>query len=99
MQLISDARTDLEDFWRLSGVLTAKKLPHTPFLVFDLGPMIEEGSTTVEVHIVDSIQKLLVWPDALPVLCQWGGNWSSDYFQFTVGEARAAYEARNGGVS
>ena len=79
------ARTDLTDFWRLSGVLRYKKLPHTPFLAF-----IEDAEVIV-CREYDNITKLLALPDDTPVLCQWQGQWRSDFFRFTVGDARVAH--------
>ena len=55
-----------------------RKLTHTPFLVFHE----EEGA--IRVHIVDSSDQLLRFPDETPVMGQWQGNYQSDFFQFTI---------------
>ena len=84
--IIPGVRTDLKDFWKLSDVLTAKKLEHTPFLAF-----LDQDDGAVKVQICKNIQELLTLPDDTPVLCQWAGKWRSDFFQFEVGDARDAY--------
>lgn len=84
----NQARTDLVDFWRLSGALEGTRLPHTPFFAF---LEIEGG---VEMVVCDTITKLLELPDDTPVLRQWRGEWRSDVFTFSVGDARAAFDAR-----
>lgn len=85
MKIITTGRDDLKDYWKLSGALTRQKLPHTPFLVF-----LEEDDK-VEVRVVDNITDLLTYPDETKVMNQWTGTWRSDFFKFTVGEARDAY--------
>ena len=75
-------RTDLEDFFKhLRG---RKNLPHHPFIVFDESP-----KTYVKIDIVHKPKELLEnYKDKQKVLCQWGGQWRSDFFKFTVGEFR-----------
>lgn len=78
-----DGRTDLEDLFKLSGILRFKRLQHTPFLAFI-------GSDPVKVQIIESADKLLNLPDETPVMVQWSGQWRSDFFQLTVGDVRVA---------
>jgi hypothetical protein len=75
-------RSDVDDYFRKSGVLTARKLPHTPFLVF------VENANDIEVRIVDNVHSLLGHADSTKVMGQWSGQWRSDFFQFTVGDVR-----------
>ena len=81
--LVTSGRTDVDDYFRHSGIREYKKLPHTPFLVF-----VEKGDL-VEVEIVDRADRLLSYPDDTKVMAQWAGQWRSDFFQFTVGQFRA----------
>jgi len=76
----TSGRTDLEDFWRLSGVCEDSRWPHHPALAF----------TNDEVKICTKPQDLLLLPDDTPVMKQWAGRWSSDFFQFTVGDFKKA---------
>ncbi len=74
-------RRDVEDFFAKSGIRERKKLSHHPFLVF------LEDKNEISVEIVDSPRALLEgYPDDTKVAGQWEGRWSSDFFQFTVGE-------------
>ncbi len=82
MRVVTNGRTDLDDYFRLSGIREHKKLPHTPFLVFVVVENI------VEIQIVDSASKLLEFPDGTQVMAQWRGQWKSDFFKFTVGDLR-----------
>ena len=83
MGVITSGRTDVEEYFKLSGVRESKKRTHTPFLVF------VESDGDVEVKIVDSPIGLLGFPDETKVMAQWPGKWRSDFFQFTVGQFRA----------
>ena len=90
-----DARTDLAAFFDGSGVLSGRRLRHTPILAF-LHDESVAGSLLITVREFESVTKLL---DAgllsdTPLMCQWPGQWSSDFFRFSVEEIRAAYEAR-----
>ena len=82
MKVITSGRTDLEDYFQLSGVRESKKLTHTPFLVFVM------SRSAVEVMIVESAKALLEHPDDTQVMAQWRGEWRSDFFQFKVGDLR-----------
>lgn len=67
-------RTNLEDYFKLSGIRELKKLNHTPFIVFSDG----------EVGLCDNIIDLLKFNDDVEVLGQWKGNCRSDFFHFKV---------------
>lgn len=90
-------RRDLEDLFRLSGVLQLSKLNHTPFLAF-----VVEGNT-VDVRIIDRVEGVLALPPETPVMIQWRGSWRSDFFQMTVADIaaylHAAESAQNQAVS
>jgi hypothetical protein len=82
MKIITSGRTDLADYFKLSGIREHKKLTHTPFLIF------LASEDTVEVRVVDEAKKLLEYPDDTPVMAQWRGQWRSDFFQFKVVDLR-----------
>lgn len=74
-------RTDLEDFFKLSGVLTSSNLKHTPFVV-----LLDEGIT-----LCRSASELVKKYDGeTRVLVQWRGQWSSDFFSMRVKDVAAA---------
>jgi hypothetical protein len=75
-------RTDIDEYFKLSGVFESERLTHTPLLVF----IIEQDAVTV--RIVDNPTDLLSFSDETPVMGQWTGQWRSDFFQFTVGQYR-----------
>lgn len=79
-------RTDLEEYFKYSGVLREGKERHTPFLVF----VTRDDNVTIE--IVDRLSELLNYPDDTPVMAQWRGQWSSDFFKYTVGDVRQQME-------
>jgi hypothetical protein len=72
--------TSLHDFFELSGSLQATKLKHHPFVVF------EETPDGLVVRKIDNVGDLLKCRPATPVIAQWGGKWSSDFFTFLVFE-------------
>ncbi len=82
MKIITSGRTDLAEYFRLSGIRECKKLTHTPFLIF------LASQDAVEVRVVDDAKKLLGYPDDTPVMNQWRGQWKSDFFQFKVADLR-----------
>jgi hypothetical protein len=77
-------RTDLEDFFRMSGVLSASTLNHSPILAF----VADEHRVTV--RILTSAKEAVALPSDTPLMAQWPGRWRSDFFRFTAGELRAA---------
>ena len=82
MKVIISGRTDLNDYFKLSGIREYKKLTHTPFLVFLV------SGDSAEVRIVDNAKVLLEYPDETQVMAQWRGEYKSDFFQFKVGDLR-----------
>ena len=76
----TSGRKDTDAYFRLSGVLT-QILNQTPFLVFVI------DGDTVDVHIAGSATALCDYPSNTQVMAQWRGEYRSDYFQFTVGDA------------
>lgn len=80
--LILPGRTDVDRYFAQSGIRESRKLRHAPFLVF------LEGNAWTSVELVDSAPKLLTYPDATPVLGQWRGEHSSDFFRFAVSQLR-----------
>ena len=82
MKVITSGRTDLNDYFKLSGIRELKKLTHTPFLVFIV------AGDTVEVRIIDNAKNLLELADEIQVMGQWKGQYRSDFFQFQVRDFR-----------
>jgi len=82
MKIITNGRTDLDSYFKLSGIREYSKLVHTPFLVF------VASADTVEVRVVDNVKKLLEYPDETQVMAQWSGQYKSDFFQFKVSDLR-----------
>jgi hypothetical protein len=80
-------RTDAATFFSLSGYyIKGARWPQRPLLVFVVD---DDG---FEVQILDSASQLArsTLPDSTPCMQQWAGQWRSDFFTFTLGEARAA---------
>ena len=88
-KIITAGRTDLKEYFEISGNFSGAKLTHTPFLVFSA-----DDDDVIRVHIVDSADQLLKFPDETPVMGQWQGNFRSDFFQFTVGDFRPYADAK-----
>lgn len=86
VEINTDGRTDVDEFFRHNGFRENSKLNHNPFLVF------ESGQAVVNVRIVDRAQELLSFADETKVMAQWKGHWQSDFFQFTVGQFRRFVE-------
>ena len=81
-------RTQIDELFKLSGILDGK-LSHTPFLAF---LATEQG---VEVRIFDRARDLVAeCPPKTPVMVQWRGQWSSDFFQMTAADVAHALAAR-----
>lgn len=87
--IILDGKTDINDYFKKSGVFECEHLTHTPLLVFTV------SEDTVQVRIIDKPTELLDFPDDTPVMGQWRGDWHSDFFQFTVGQYRHFLEAKD----
>jgi hypothetical protein len=82
VDVLTNGRTDIQEYFQKSDIRESKKLSHTPLLVFQI------ADDTVEVKILDRADKLLEYPDDTKVMGQWRGEWRSDFFQFTVGQFR-----------
>jgi hypothetical protein len=73
IKIETSGRTDLAEYFRLSGVFELDDIGHTPFLAF----IATEDS--VEVRIVSNCIELFKLPDETPVMAQWRGEWRSDF--------------------
>lgn len=77
-------RTDLDALFKQSGCLDGPR-SHHPFLAFTA------NSDGVVVHIVSSADALVAgYPSETPVMVQWPGQWSSDFFRMSVADVAAA---------
>jgi hypothetical protein len=76
----SQYRQIKDDFFELSGLFESGELKHHPFIVFN------EDGDDVTVELCSSARELLVYDPKTIVLGQWSGNWSSDWFKFTVAD-------------
>jgi hypothetical protein len=72
------------DFFNLSGILTYKEMKHTPLIAFI------ENNGDVNIKVIMKVKEVLELPDQIKIICQWKGEWRSDYFHFTVGQLKAA---------
>ncbi len=88
MTVTTAGRTDTDDLFALSGIFNGGKLNHTPMLAFI------ETPDDVEVLILHNAKDVLLLPGDTPMMVQWRGQWSSDFFQFTAADAIAAYIAK-----
>ncbi len=86
--IILDGRTDIDDYFKLSGVFDSEKLNHTPLLAFIA------SEDTIRVRIIHKPIELLSLDDETPAMGQWRGEWRSDFFQFTVGQYRLHVEEK-----
>lgn len=82
----TSGRTDITDYFKLSGIREYRSLPHTPFLVF----VVEDSS--VKVKLIDKPKDLLTFSDETKVMGQWAGKYRSDFFQFTIGDLKKYIE-------
>jgi hypothetical protein len=90
--VITEGRSDVEAFFTLSGYYKeVSKWTHYPLLTFSV------DGDDVHVGLVFSQSELRqsTLPDDTACMQQWGGQWRSDFFRFTLGQARAAL---NGGA-
>jgi hypothetical protein len=88
-KIITAGCSDAQEFFEKSGNFeTGVKLVHTPFLVF------LEGENAIHVLIVETVERLLLFPDRTPVMAQWQGKDGSPFFRFTVGDYRAYAEKK-----
>jgi hypothetical protein len=89
IKILLAGRTDVDSYFRLSGVFDAERLNHTPLLVFSA------ENETVQVLLLDDPRELLSLDDGTQVMGQWRGEWRSDFFQFTVGQYRQYVDAKD----
>ena len=90
VKVMTSGRTDLDEYFRLSGVFESEKLNHTPLLIFIT------SEYTVTVPIIEKPSDLILYPDDTPVMGQLRGEWHSDFFQFNVRDYRQFFENRMG---
>ncbi len=81
-KIVLDGRTDVDEFFKKSGVFESERLVHHPLLAFI------EKEDEIQVQLVEVPRQLLSFPGETPVMGQWSGEWRSDYFQFTVDQYR-----------
>jgi hypothetical protein len=86
MDIITNGRTDLDDYFENSGIREVKSLSHTPCLVF------VKSNKDIEVKIVYDPRELLMFPDETKVMSQWREKWRSDFFQFTISDLKKHIE-------
>jgi hypothetical protein len=87
VKLTLAGRTDLEDFFE-SGVFSSGTSRHHPFLVFVV------KKNDVSIVLANSVNQLLQFPDETKVMAQWQGQWSSDFFQFTIGDYKKYHSSK-----
>lgn len=83
MGVITAGRSDFKDFFEKSGVFKQERQMHHPFLVFT-----NTRDYDIKVTVITSLKNLLRFADSTPVMAQWPGVNRSDFFKFTVGDAR-----------
>lgn len=88
MKIITSGRTDLDEYFKLSGVLEWESLNHTPFLAF------VEKDDVIEVQIIGRLRDLLLLPAETRIMSQWQGQWRSDFFTYDVYDIKQAYEEK-----
>lgn len=85
IQIIPSGRTDTDDFFAKSGYF---KYPNRkaaiPFLV------LRGTEKAVAIVLVHYVRDLLTYDDEAIVMSAWVGQYSSDFFQYTVGDVRRA---------
>ena len=92
---VSGVRSDLTDFWSISGIFDYKEHPHNQYIVITS----REGSDA-EIGIFSKIEDFindLSLPDDAIVMKQWVGKWRSDWFKFTLGELKFNYKLHSDG--
>lgn len=89
-------RHDDPHLFERSHVLDGSEAMHSPYLViFELPWGTESNEPVTSVSQVRDIVDLLEYADSAIVLWQWPGKSRSDFFRFTVGEFRAARDAKH----
>lgn len=83
--VLTAGRTDdIPEMLRRTGLMEDRRWPHTPFLAFVV------TDRTVTVQLITSPAQLRALDPATPLMVQWRGQWSSDFFQLTAEQAQAA---------
>ena len=84
---LPECRTDTASFFRESGYYhKGSRWTHYPVLAF----VATDGEVSIEILSSPAQVKQSPLPDSTPCMQQWGGQWRSDFFAFTLGAARAA---------
>ncbi len=71
-------------FFEKGDILQWKKLNHTPIIA------IIEHKGVVTIRVIQVVSEALELPDNTKLMCQWRGQYNSDYFSFTVEDLRLA---------
>lgn len=79
----SNVRSDTDDLFSQSGMFDWKEVKQTPYLALLVD---ERGDVTV--NVLTKHSDMLRLPDDTKLVISWKGNWRSDFFHFSVGEAR-----------
>lgn len=84
---LPECRRDTATFFTESGYYSkGSRWTHYSVLAF----VATDGEVRVEILGSPSQVKQSALPDNTPCMQQWGGQWRSDFFAFTLGEARSA---------
>jgi hypothetical protein len=85
---LPECRSDTATFFSDSGYYAkGSRWNHYPVLAF----VPTDGQVEIQVLGSPAQVKQSTLPDSTPCMQQWGGQWRSDFFAFTLGEARAAF--------
>jgi len=90
MRIVTSGRTDRAALFSKSGILDYKRLSHTPFLAF-----VVDGDAVTVKQFESAADLARSVPSETPVMVQWQGKWSSDFFQMTAGDVAEALQARD----
>ena len=76
-------RNENDNLFGASGLLSYKKLNHSPCVVI-------AGDTIV---VEPELRKVLQFDDDCDVIFQWRGQWRSDFFHFKIRDLKAYIES------
>lgn len=85
---IINARLEKDDLFELTNILSADKKCHHPYIIID--------GEKEEIIIETKLEKVILYPDNTKILWQWGGNYSSDFFETSVGSIKNKIQERGG---
>ena len=87
VKIITTGKDNLVDLWEKSNILDPYKRSHHPFIVFI------EKDDVIKVELFNEIRILIEsnLPDTTRIMFQWGGEWRSDFFHFSLKELREAF--------